>query len=160
MSWYYNYKPTIETDEGIKAKSKRGAFVKNWWATPLAGRSCANCCATCTTPSVWWGGLNTIILVVSTLVIWKAVEAAKAGNAGSAKKQMLITMLLGIIFLGIKGYEYSQKIRHGIYPTASRQLLYEEADFEYLSAVGEHTNLKTPPSFNFLTKDLLYSIPR
>lgn len=32
MSWYYNYKPTIETDEGIKARSKRGAFVKNWWA--------------------------------------------------------------------------------------------------------------------------------
>ena len=33
MSWYYNYKPTIETDKGIKAKSKRGDFVKNWWAT-------------------------------------------------------------------------------------------------------------------------------
>lgn len=33
MSWYYNYKPTIATDEGIKAKSKRGDFVKNWWAT-------------------------------------------------------------------------------------------------------------------------------
>jgi uncharacterized Zn finger protein len=35
MSWYYNYKPTrpIDTDEGIKAKSKRGDFVKNWWAT-------------------------------------------------------------------------------------------------------------------------------
>ena len=35
MSWYYNSKPTrpIETDEGIKARSKRGEFVKNWWAT-------------------------------------------------------------------------------------------------------------------------------
>lgn len=35
MSWYYNFKPTkaIETDEGIKARSKRGDFVKNWWAT-------------------------------------------------------------------------------------------------------------------------------
>ena len=35
MSWYYNYKPTrpIDTAEGIKAKSKRGNFVKNWWAT-------------------------------------------------------------------------------------------------------------------------------
>ncbi len=35
MSWYYNFKPTrpIDTDEGIKAKSKRGDFVKNWWAT-------------------------------------------------------------------------------------------------------------------------------
>ena len=33
---YYGYfKPTqaIATDEGIKAKSKRGAFAKNWWAT-------------------------------------------------------------------------------------------------------------------------------
>jgi uncharacterized Zn finger protein len=33
MSWYYDAKPTIETDDGIKAKSKRGAFVKSWWAT-------------------------------------------------------------------------------------------------------------------------------
>ncbi len=33
---YYRYfTPTkpISTDEGIKAKSKRGAFAKNWWAT-------------------------------------------------------------------------------------------------------------------------------
>ena len=35
MSWYYDYKPTrpIETDEGIKARSQQGEFVKNWWAT-------------------------------------------------------------------------------------------------------------------------------
>ncbi len=33
MGWYYDYKPTIETDKGIKAKSKRGDFVKNWWAS-------------------------------------------------------------------------------------------------------------------------------
>ena len=32
MSWYYNTKPIIETDEGIKAQSKRGEFVKSWWA--------------------------------------------------------------------------------------------------------------------------------
>lgn len=32
MSWYYDVKPTIRTDKGIKAKSKRGDFVKNWWA--------------------------------------------------------------------------------------------------------------------------------
>lgn len=35
MSWYDDFKakPAIKTDEGIKAKSKRGEFVKNWWAT-------------------------------------------------------------------------------------------------------------------------------
>ncbi|MBN1994684.1 MAG: SWIM zinc finger family protein [Anaerolineae bacterium] len=38
MSRYYNYysyfKPSqpIETDQGIKARSKRGDFAKNWWA--------------------------------------------------------------------------------------------------------------------------------
>lgn len=36
MSWrYYEYyEPTkpIETDDGIKARSKRGDFTKNWWA--------------------------------------------------------------------------------------------------------------------------------
>ena len=33
--YYEYYKPTqaIATDEGIKAKSKRGVFAKNWWAT-------------------------------------------------------------------------------------------------------------------------------
>lgn len=33
MGWYYDAKPTIETDEGIKAKSRRGKFVEKWWAT-------------------------------------------------------------------------------------------------------------------------------
>ena len=35
MNWYNDFKakPTIRTDEGIKTKSKRGEFVKNWWAT-------------------------------------------------------------------------------------------------------------------------------
>lgn len=37
MGWYYDYKPTIETDKGIKAKSKRGDFVKNWWASRWLG---------------------------------------------------------------------------------------------------------------------------
>ncbi|MBV7327482.1 SWIM zinc finger family protein [Chloroflexi bacterium TSY] len=33
-SYYEYYKPTkaIETDQGIKARSKRGSFTKNWWA--------------------------------------------------------------------------------------------------------------------------------
>lgn len=36
MSWnfydHYEYTKPIETDEGIKARSKRGDFTKNWWA--------------------------------------------------------------------------------------------------------------------------------
>jgi uncharacterized Zn finger protein len=31
--WYQEHKPAIETDEGIKARSQRGDFAKNWWAS-------------------------------------------------------------------------------------------------------------------------------
>lgn len=33
-NFYYGFEPTkpIETDEGIKARSRRGAFAANWWA--------------------------------------------------------------------------------------------------------------------------------
>ena len=33
MSWYFEPTKPIETTKGIKAKSKRGKFVENWWAT-------------------------------------------------------------------------------------------------------------------------------
>ena len=34
MPYDYWFKPTkaIETKDGIKAQSRRGAFAKNWWA--------------------------------------------------------------------------------------------------------------------------------
>jgi uncharacterized Zn finger protein len=32
MSWYYNYRGPIDTDEGIKARSKRGDFGETWWS--------------------------------------------------------------------------------------------------------------------------------
>lgn len=34
-SYYSYYPPTkpIHTDEGIKSRSQRGAFAKNWWAS-------------------------------------------------------------------------------------------------------------------------------
>jgi uncharacterized Zn finger protein len=32
MSWYYQRTQAIETDEGIKARSKQGTFAENWWA--------------------------------------------------------------------------------------------------------------------------------
>lgn len=34
MSYYHYYKPAqpVETDKGIRARSKRGDFVENWWA--------------------------------------------------------------------------------------------------------------------------------
>jgi cytochrome c oxidase subunit 3 len=48
---------------------------------------------------------------------------------------MLVTLVLGSLFLGIKGYEYSAKFSHGIYPRYPRSLIHEKADVYYGSAV-------------------------
>src|SRR5579871_6477913 len=62
------------------------------------------------------GGINTVVLIGSSLTMALAVHAAQTG-----KKQLLIlflvaTLLLGIVFLGIKTKEYSDKFAHNLIP--------------------------------------------
>ena len=62
------------------------------------------------------GAFNTFVLICSSVTIVLALEAAKLNQASKAKGYILLTFLLGSVFLGIKMYEYSQKFSHGIYP--------------------------------------------
>jgi cytochrome c oxidase subunit 3 len=64
-----------------------------------------------------------------------ALEAAKANKVAMAKNWMLATLLLGSLFLGIKGYEYSAKFSHGIYPAQPHSRIYEKPDLYYGAAV-------------------------
>ena len=86
----------------------------------------------------WIGALNTFVLICSSVTIVLALEAAKSNKAGLAKFFMVITFLLGCVFLGWKAYEYSSKFSHGIYPQAPRSLIYERADLYYVAAVRNH----------------------
>jgi heme/copper-type cytochrome/quinol oxidase subunit 3 len=81
------------------------------------------------------GAFNTFVLICSSVTIVLALEAARAGKTGLAKAWMLATLLLGSLFLGVKGYEYSSKFSHGIYPWAPRGQIYERPDLYYGSAV-------------------------
>jgi cytochrome c oxidase subunit 3 len=81
------------------------------------------------------GAFNTFVLICSSVTIVLALESARANKAGIAKVWMLLTLLLGSLFLGVKGYEYSSKFSHGIYPWAPRGLIYERPDLYYGSAV-------------------------
>ena len=49
---------------------------------------------------------------------------------------MILTLILGCGFLGIKSYEYAGKFKHGIYPSPVRSLMYDRSDTYYLSDVG------------------------
>lgn len=85
----------------------------------------------------WVGALNTCVLLLSSVTVVFAFEAAKQNQTAAARKWLGLTLLLGFGFLGIKAWEYSGKIAHGIYPQRPRSLMHERADLNYLSAVKQ-----------------------
>jgi len=82
-----------------------------------------------------WGATNTFILICSSVTIVLALETAKKNNTSMARGWMLLTFLLGAVFLGIKAYEYQAKFSHGIYPQHPHSQIYEKADVYYAQAV-------------------------
>src|SRR5688572_4469493 len=81
------------------------------------------------------GAFNTFVLICSSVTVVLALEAAKHNETAKAKGYILLTFLLGSVFLGVKGYEYQQKFAHGIYPARPRGLVHDKADIHYAAAV-------------------------
>jgi hypothetical protein len=81
------------------------------------------------------GAFNTFVLICSSVTIVLALEAARANRTGLAKFWMVLTLALGTLFLGVKGYEYQAKFSHGIYPWSPRSRVFEKPDLYYGSAV-------------------------
>ena len=55
------------------------------------------------------GGINTAVLITSSLTMALAVRAAQLGQRRLLMTMLLLTMLLGTVFLGIKAFEYYHK---------------------------------------------------
>lgn len=90
------------------------------------------------------GAFNTFVLICSSVTVVLALEAAKLNHASKAKGYILLTFLLGSVFLGVKSYEYYQKFVHGIYPVKPHGMVYDKADIYYSSAVRARlADLKT-----------------
>lgn len=85
----------------------------------------------------WLGALNTFVLICSSVTIVFALESAKHNDPAKAKRWMLLTLILGTAFLGIKGIEYASKFSHGIHPNIPRSALYDRADTIWLSGLKE-----------------------
>ena len=54
----------------------------------------------------WWGTINTVVLLCSSLTMALAVRATQLGHRKSTVTLLIITILFGLAFLGIKGIEY------------------------------------------------------
>src|SRR6202453_2762312 len=59
--------------------------------------------------NIWMGGINTAVLIVSSVTVVLAVKAAEAGKRKLLVGYLVVTVLLGMTFLVIKGFEYAEK---------------------------------------------------
>ncbi|MBI2876208.1 MAG: cytochrome c oxidase subunit 3 family protein [Candidatus Tectomicrobia bacterium] len=62
------------------------------------------------------GSINTGVLLTSSLTMALSVHAAQIGHRRALVGFLLVTMLLGTVFLGIKGLEYSHKFEEHLVP--------------------------------------------
>ncbi|MCI0664215.1 MAG: cytochrome c oxidase subunit 3 family protein [Acidobacteria bacterium] len=84
------------------------------------------------------GGTNTVVLIVSSLTMAMAVHHSQLGNKKRLIQYLVLTLILGTVFLVIKYFEYTEKINHDLFPAAA---LYDPA------SSGDHSvppGLRTP----------------
>jgi cytochrome c oxidase subunit 3 len=76
---------------------------------------------------VWAGTTNTFVLITSSLTMALAVRAAQTGDRRPLLIFLVLTMLLGCVFLGIKGFEYYKEWQEHHVPGAGFE--FEEAQY-------------------------------
>jgi cytochrome c oxidase subunit 3 len=65
------------------------------------------------------GGLNTVVLIMSSLTMAMSVWAAQVGKKKLVTGFLIATLVLGTVFLGVKAIEYKQKYDHHLIPGRS-----------------------------------------
>ena len=65
-----------------------------------------------------FGAFNTLVLVTSSLTMIMALASVRAHDRRRTQMFLLATILLGLTFLCVKGFEYSGEFREGFYPSS------------------------------------------
>ncbi|MBC8115545.1 MAG: heme-copper oxidase subunit III [Candidatus Saccharimonas sp.] len=65
---------------------------------------------------IFWGGLNTFVLILSSYFVVVSHDALLGRQYRKSWNFMLFTLVLGFVFLGIKSWEYYGKFDHDILP--------------------------------------------
>ncbi|HEX8287558.1 MAG TPA: cytochrome c oxidase subunit 3 [Pyrinomonadaceae bacterium] len=71
---------------------------------------------------IFWGAGNTVVLIISSLTMALAVHYAQLGKRMAQVVCIILTMILGATFLGVKAVEYTNKYQEGIVPVTGLNL--------------------------------------
>lgn len=94
------------------------------------------------------GTVNTAVLICSSLTVAQAVRAAQLGKRTLQVKLLLATLFFGLVFLGVKGYEWRNKYEEHHIPTFN--------DYNVIRGEG---SLITGQNAKFLGLDKLQNDP-
>ena len=87
------------------------AYLLYRWANPTAFQEAS------AHLNKFWGAVNTIVLIVSSLTMAMAVRAAQTSAKPKTQVFWLVsTMIFGAAFLGVKVVEYTDKFTHNLVP--------------------------------------------
>ncbi|WFU11279.1 cytochrome c oxidase subunit 3 (plasmid) [Rhizobium sp. CB3090] len=70
------------------------------------------------------GGMNTAVLLTSSLFVALGVEAGRGGKANAAAGWVTAAAVLGLCFLAVKAYEYRLEFSEGLLPVPGVQSRY------------------------------------
>jgi cytochrome c oxidase subunit 3 len=113
--------------------------------------------------SLFWGGLNTAVLIFSSLTMAMAVRGAQTNKRKATVNWLILTMLLGCVFLGVKVIEYQDKFANYEVPGAHYNWMYHEehaaaAGGHEAAPAGEHRQLSQTPEQLQRTTQLYFSL--
>lgn len=85
------------------------------------------------------GGINTVVLLFSSLTMALGVRAAQLGRNKECGIYVLITMVCAAVFLGVKAVEYSEKWEKGIWVRSHFSLT--DAKLNPETSIGQALNI-------------------
>ena len=114
---------------------------------------------------IFWGALNTAVLIFSSLTMAMAVRCAQTNQRKATVIWLILTTVLGMVFLGVKVIEYQDKFANYEVPGASydfgyheRHLAAEGGEHAAPAAGGEHRELSLSPEQLQQTTQLYFSL--
>jgi cytochrome c oxidase subunit 3 len=90
---------------------------------------------------VFMGGINTVILLTSSLTVVLGIVALQKNNKRLCLAMLWITIACGLLFLVNKYFEWGAKIHHGIYPKGPALQEMSEGEIMYFGLYYVMTGL-------------------
>jgi len=87
------------------------------------------------------GAINTVVLLISSMTIAMSITAMQKGDRRLSKILLYITILLALVFMVNKYFEWGAKFEHGIFPGSDYLLNLSRGDILYFGLYFTMTGL-------------------